>query len=173
MSCCNSECNLTLDFRSGHFYLYYILNDEKKVGCIFQYRKITTKQASLAISQIPTLSMGATNIPLNLIINFMTCDEVDILKNNHRELVIEADESINRKLRIWLRQKRGLYTKPKPEENKIKGFDDRKGKGIFCVNCMEHNHNEHYLNAHSQFQGYAEFYKRPKKEETNITIINC
>ena len=169
VSCCNPSCNLTLDFRAGHFYLYYILEDENKVGCIFQHRKVTTNQVSLSISQLPKLTMGATNIPLNLVINFMTCDDVEVLRNNHCELVIEPDESINRKLRIWLRKKRGFYTKPKQEEIKIKGFDDRRGSGIYCINCMENVHNNQYRNAQAQFQGYAEFYKisLPKKGETN------
>lgn len=105
------------------------------------------------MSKLPTLTMGATNIPLNSIINFMTLVKVDVLKNNHRELDIEQDETINRRLTIWLRQKRGLYTKPTHKEIDIKGSDDRKGDGIFCPTCMKHKHNEHYRNAQDQFEG--------------------
>ena len=173
ISCCNSDCGLSLDAYVGHFYLFYILQGENKVGLIFQYRKVGISQTSFSMSKVPGFKVGSQSMTLNLIVSFMTRDGIDVLKRDHdglesrAKLEIDLDQSIKRKLAIWWRQKRGFHTghdkvksctKPlEPLSSHEEKSENTPSFGILCNKCMEEKYNKHFRNARKQFDGYASF----------------
>ena len=162
---CDS-CKLQLDFTVGHFYAFYILEGNEKTAIIFEYRNASATQKKLSISKIPTLMIGSLSMTVNLLVKLMTCDDIEVLQRDHREMKIKADNGKKRMVLNWWRNQRGHYTK-KPELNESKLLAklrlnselplDKRGDGVYCPACMSKRNEQNYRNAKHQFKGFAEF----------------
>lgn len=160
-------CGLKLDFRIGQFCLFYILEDEDRVGVIFEYAAISKSQIGVSLNptKLPTFKYGSQTTTIGLLIKFMTIDHVQIIKEGYPKLEIKAEKSVKRDVLNWYRKQRGHYTQESELSesallNKwLSQLDvtSTKGDGIYCVNCMKEKHPEHHRNVKHQFKGYAQF----------------
>ena len=159
------ECNLKLDFRIGQFCLFYILEDEDKVGVIFEYSAMSSSQAGVSLNptKLPTFKYGSQQMTVGLLIKFMTIDNVQSIKASYPNLEVKAETSVKRNVLNWYRKQRGQYTQ---ESELLESalldkwaneldLNSKKGDGIYCVNCMKEKHPEHHRNVRHQFKGYA------------------
>ena len=162
---CDS-CNLRLDFTVGHFFVFYILEKDDKIAIIFEYRNASVMQKGLSISKMPSFKIGSASMTLNLLVKFLTRDNVQVLQHDHRHLLIKADNGVKRKVLNWWRKNRGHVTK-KSELNesklltKLRSNDelplDKHGDGVYCTRCMKKRSKQHFQNAYLQFFHFAEF----------------
>ena len=125
-------------------------------------------QKGIKLTKIPTVNMESQNMTVTLLIKFLTCDDVNVLKHDHPEMTIKIENSIKRTVLNWWRKKKGSYTQ-ETELGDAKFYADledehkKKGKGIFCNACMEIKHEQNYLDARMTFDGFAEFSTFPTK----------
>ena len=161
------KCNLKLDFRIGQFCLFYILENEDKVGVIFEYAAMSKNQVgvSWSPSKLPTFKYGSQNMTIGLLIKFMTIDHVQSIKTANPNLEIKAEKSVKRNVFNWYRKQRGHYTQESELLdsallnkwlNELRS-ESSKGDGIYCAKCMKEKHPEHHRNVRHQFRGYAQF----------------
>ena len=146
-----------------------MLKGEKKVGLVYQYRKLSINEGSLAMSTSPALKMTSHSMTMNIIVQFLTKDSIEQLRKDYPDLVFKMDMSIKKKFAIWYRKKRGLYTGTEEEKSKsdtkeqvqLLAFNmdlkKKKGVGMLCVDCMKKQHPNDFRNAEKQLNGYATF----------------
>ena len=160
------ECSLKMDFRIGQFCLFYILEDQDKVGVIFEYSAMSSSQAGVSLNptKLPTFKYGSQQMTVGLLIKFMTIDNVQSIKASYPNLEVKAETSVKRNVLNWYRKQRGQYTQ---ESELLESalldkwaneldLNSKKGDGIYCVSCMKRRHPEHHRNVRHQFKGYAQ-----------------
>ena len=161
------KCNLKMDVRIGQFCLFYILEDEDKVGVIFEYSAMSKSEAGVSFNptKLPTFKYGSQQMTIGLLIKFMTIVNVQSIKASYPNLEIKAETSVKRNVLNWYRKQRGQYT----QESELlesalldkwvneMDLNSTKEDGIYCVNCMKEKHPEHHRNVRHQFKGYAQF----------------
>ena len=162
-----SNCHLKLDFRIGQFCLFYILENDDKVGIIFEYSALSKSQAGVSWNpaKLPTFKYVSQNMTIGLLIKFMTIDHVQSIKVANPNLEIKAEKSVKRNVLNWYRKQRGQHVQDSEllESSLLNKWlneldlNSTKGDGIYCVNCMKGKHPEHHRNARHQFKGYAQF----------------
>ena len=160
-------CSLKLDFRIGQFCLFYILEDEDRVGVIYEYSAISKSQIGVSLNptKLPTFKYGSQTTTIGLLIKFMTIDHVQSIKADNPNLEIKAEKSVKRNVLNWYRKQRGQYTQESELlesallDKWLNELDSNtsKGDGIYCVICMREKHPEHHRNVKHQFKGYAQF----------------
>ena len=159
---CDTEGCLNLDCRVGHYYMFYLNKGANKTGVVFEYRNANVNQVGLTISKIPKLKIGSQSMTVTMLVKLMTCDDIDVIQNNHCELSITTDKTIKRYLLNSWRELRGFYTE-EPAKGNSKFFTSlgsdgkEQGKGIYCVDCMEENYPQHHRDAIIGLDGFAEF----------------
>ena len=108
------ECSLKMDFRIGQFCLFYILEDQDKVGVIFEYSAMSSSQAGVSLNptKLPTFKYGAQQMTVGLLIKFMTIDNVQSIKASYPNLEVKAETSVKRNVLNWYRKTtRSLYSR--------------------------------------------------------------
>ena len=109
--------------------------------------------------------MGSESMSLNIIVNFLTRDELTLLERDYPELKFKLDKSIKRKIAILWRKQRGFHTGEEnhksdtnqPGELLTNHKEKKQGFGILCADCMKIKHPKEFRNAEKQFEGYASF----------------
>ena len=168
---CDSKDCLKIDARVGHYYVFYILKAEDKVGIVFEFRNASVMKKGLALTKIPTLKIGSQSMTVTLLVKLMTCDDINVIQKDHAELSITNVKSIQRSLINWWRRRWGDYTqKSELKECKLSANlanDAKEGKGVFCVDCMKAKYPQHYDNAATGFDGFAEFSSKKRRENSS------
>ena len=158
---CDTKDCLKLDARVGHYYVFYILRDEDKVGIIFEFRMKKVMKKGLALTKMPTLKIGSESMVVTNLVKLLTCDDINVIQRDHAELSITNVTSIYRSLLNWWRKRWGNYT----QESELKecklsanlATEEKQGKGVFCVSCMKEKYPRHHKNAITGFEGFSVF----------------
>ena len=166
------KCDLKVDSRVAHLYLFYILEGGDKVGVVFEYSSACVNQLGLGLSlRGPTVKAGSQSMTLQLLIKFMTVDHIQTVKDSHPDLKIKTDKSITRGILNRYRKIRGFYTQDSEMDDSrtLKKWLDnvslgaKRGDGVFCVGCMKIKHGKQHDDAVHQFKGWAEFHEQVRK----------
>ena len=112
------KCDVKVDSRVAHLYLFYIMEGVDKVGVVFEYSSACVNQLGLGLSlRGPTVKAGSQSMTLQLLIKFMTVDHIQTVKDSHPDLKIKTDKSITRGILNRYRKIRGFYTQDSEMED--------------------------------------------------------